>query len=610
LAGFLLLALAGRRLSRRGVATVATGSVLLAGLATSLAAVAYLGQPAREGWRLALWPWIEVGALRGEVALRLDGLSLVMALVVTVVGFLIHLYATESMEEEPGYARFFAYLNLFVGAMLVLVLADDLLLLYLGWEGVGLCSFLLIGFWYRDPETVRAARKAFVVTRVGDAAMAVGLLLLATGLGTLRLTELGPAAEATWGAGSAAVLLAAALLLAGAVGKSAQLPLQVWLPDAMAGPTPVSALIHAATMVTAGVYLLARTHALFLLAPPVMTAVALIGAATLLLAGGSALFQHDVKRVLAYSTISQLGTMFLALGVGAFSAAIFHLLTHAVFKALLFLVAGVVIDAFHHEHDLRRMGGLRHSRPLLFALALIGAGALAGVPLLTAGFFSKDAILWRAWGAGPAGPWLWGAGILGAFLTAVYIFRWLALAFLGPAPAEPGRRPGGRILAPLLVLAALSLLAGWLETPALLGGVHLLSDVLGPALPPTGHEGGSHALDAGLMAVAALAALGGIAVALAGAHRRRTAEEEGAIARLLAAGWGFDRVYAALFVRPLARLAEAVGREPVDRLWNAVAALARAASTLLAPSQSGQLRRYAALIAAGAALLLAWGILR
>ena len=611
LAGFLVLALAGRRLSRRGVATVATGSVLLAGLATSLAAVAYLGQPAREGWRLALWPWIEAGALRGEVALRLDGLSLVMALVVTVVGFLIHLYATESMEEEAGYARFFAYLNLFVGAMLVLVLADDLLLLYMGWEGVGLCSFLLIGFWYRDPETVRAARKAFVVTRVGDAAMAVGLLLLATGLGTLRLTELGPAAEATWGAGSPALLLAAGLLLAGAVGKSAQLPLQVWLPDAMAGPTPVSALIHAATMVTAGVYLLARTHALFLLAPPVMTAVALLGAATLLLAGGSALFQHDVKRVLAYSTISQLGYMFVALGVGAFSAAIFHLLTHAFFKALLFLVAGVVIDAFHHEHDLRRMGGLGRHRPLLFVLALTGAGALAGVPLVTAGFFSKDAILWRAWGSGPAGPWLWGAGVLGAFLTAVYIFRWLALAFLGPAPSEPARRPGARIVVPLVVLATLSVLAGWIETPALLGGAHLLGDVLGPALPAAGHEAGSHALEAGLMAVAALAALAGIAAGLAWA-RRRPAEDRGelAIARLLRAGWGFDRVYDALFVRPLAFVAELVGREPADRLWNAVAGLTRAASRLLAPSQSGELRRYAALIAAGAALLLAWGILR
>jgi len=610
-AGFLVLALAGRRLSRRRVATVGAGSVLLAGLATALAAVAYLGQPVREAWRQALWPWIEAGPLRVEMALRLDGLSLVMALVVTVVGFLIHLYATESMErEEEGYARFFAYLNLFVGAMLVLVLADDLLLLYLGWEGVGLCSFLLIGFWYRDPETVRAARKAFVVTRVGDAAMAVGILLLATELGTLRLSELGPAAASAWGAGSAASLLAAALLLAGAVGKSAQLPLQVWLPDAMAGPTPVSALIHAATMVTAGVYLVARTHALFLLAPPVMTAVALIGAATLLLAGASALFQNDIKRVLAYSTISQLGTMFLALGVGAFSAAIFHLMTHAFFKALLFLVAGVVIDAFHHEHDLRRMGGLGRRSPLLFALALVGASALAGVPLLTAGFFSKDAVLWRAWNAGAAGPWLWAAGVLGAFLTAVYIFRWLSLAFLGRAPSHLGPPARSRILVPLLVLGALSVVGGWVETPAVLGGVHLLSDVLSPALPVPAHETGSNALEGALMSAAALAALAGIAAGLAWAGRGPNRKEEARIVEFLRRGWGFDDLYAALFVRPLRRLAEGVGREPLDRLYDTLAALARVGNRMLAPSQSGVLRRYAALIGAGAALLLAWGILR
>ena len=281
--------------------------------------------------------------------------------------------------------------------MLVLVLADNLLLLYLGWEGVGLCSYLLIGFWYRDPANGYAARKAFVVTRIGDTAMAIGIFLIVQHLGTLDIPQVLERAGAQWTPGGTLAVTVAALLLGGAVGKSAQLPLQTWLPDAMAGPTPVSALIHAATMVTAGVYLIARTHTLFTLAPPVMFAVAVIGAATLLVAGFSALVQRDIKRVLAYSTISQLGYMFLALGVGAFSAAVFHLMTHAFFKALLFLGAGAVILALHHEQDMGKMGGLKRELPIVFWTFLAGSAALAGLPLVTAGFFSKDLILWHAW---------------------------------------------------------------------------------------------------------------------------------------------------------------------------------------------------------------------
>src|SRR5689334_4138613 len=336
-----------------------------------------------------------------------------MVLVVCWVGFLIHLYSTEFMREEEGYSRFFAYMNLFVGSMLMLVLADNLLLLYLGWEGVGLCSYLLIGFWYKDPANGRAARKAFVVTRVGDAVMAVGLFLLFTNLGTLQIQPLMQQASQQWTVGSSLVVAAAALLLGGAVGKSAQLPLQTWLPDAMAGPTPVSALIHAATMVTAGVYLVARTHVLFSLAPSVQLVVAIIGAATLLLAGFSALVQQDIKRVLAYSTISQIGYMFLALGVGAWSAAIFHLMTHAFFKALLFLGAGVVILAMHEEHDMFKMGGLRRPLPVTFWTFLIGAASLSALPLITAGFYSKDLILWSAWSSPSGSTWLWAGGLVG-----------------------------------------------------------------------------------------------------------------------------------------------------------------------------------------------------
>ncbi|MGH8683997.1 MAG: NADH-quinone oxidoreductase subunit L, partial [Nitrosospira sp.] len=373
LAGFLVLALSGRYLGHRSIAVIGTSSVALSALIAILIGIDFIAAPPPGFvYRQEAWTWIAVAGFSPGIGFYLDALSLVMVLVVTVISFLIHLYSTEFMSGDEGYARFFAYMNLFVGSMCILVLADNLLFLYLGWEGVGLCSYLLIGFWYRDPVNGRAARKAFIVTRIGDTAMAIGLFLLFTHLGTLDIQPLMQRAGQQWPEGSELAILAAALLLAGAVGKSAQLPLQTWLPDAMAGPTPVSALIHAATMVTAGVYLIARTHALFTLAPVVQLAVAVIGALTLLLAGFSAFAQKDIKRVLAYSTISQIGYMFLALGVGAWSAAIFHLMTHAFFKALLFLSAGVVIMSLHEEHNIFRMGALRKKLPVAFWTFLIG----------------------------------------------------------------------------------------------------------------------------------------------------------------------------------------------------------------------------------------------
>ncbi|HUJ70013.1 MAG TPA: NADH-quinone oxidoreductase subunit L, partial [Syntrophorhabdales bacterium] len=352
--GFLLLALGGKRFPRGVVAAFGAGSIGLSMVASFVVAGAFI----RGGclpFSQALWTWIASDGFTPAFGFYLDGLSLVMVLVVSVVGFLIHLYSIGFMMGDEGYSRFFAYMNLFVGSMLLLVLSDNLLALYLGWEGVGLCSYLLIGFWYREPEKVRAAMKAFVVTRVGDTAFAIGLFVLFTGLGTLQIQEIGQKASAVWGTGSLLAAAAALLLLGGAVGKSAQIPLQTWLPDAMAGPTPVSALIHAATMVTAGVYLIARMNALYMLAPQARLIVAIVGAVTLLIAGASALTQKDIKRVLAYSTMSQVGYMFLALGVGAWSAAIFHFVTHACFKALLFLSAGVVIRALGNEHDIFRM---------------------------------------------------------------------------------------------------------------------------------------------------------------------------------------------------------------------------------------------------------------
>ncbi len=392
------LATFGSRLSRRAVAIIGSGSIALSFVAAALVAWGFFSTPPPgHAYVQPLWTWMAAGDLNVTLGLYLDPVSLLMLLVVTFVGFLIHLYSAEYMGHDRDYSRFFAYMNLFVASMLVLILGSNILVLYLGWEGVGLCSYLLIGFWYRDPANVRAANKAFLVTRIGDTAFAIGLFLLFTRLGTLDIQRAMQLAQANWPVGSALAVAAAALLLGGAVGKSAQLPLQTWLPDAMAGPTPTSALIHAATMVTAGVYLIARTHVLFALAPEVQLAVAVIGAATLLLAALSALAQTDIKRVLAYSTISQIGYMFLALGLGAWSAAMFHFMTHAFFKALLFLAAGAVIQALHHEQDMFRMGGLRRELPVAFWSFVIGGSALAGLPLLTSGFFSKDLILWQSW---------------------------------------------------------------------------------------------------------------------------------------------------------------------------------------------------------------------
>ena len=476
---------------------------------------------------------------------------LIMILVVTFVGFLIHLYSVEYMHDDQDFPRFFAYMNLFVASMLTLVLADNLLLLYLGWEGVGLCSFLLIGFWYREPQNVRAARKAFFVTRCGDTAFALGLFLLFTHLGTLNIQDLLGRAAAQWTPGQGVAVAAAALLLGGAVGKSAQLPLQTWLPDAMAGPTPTSALIHAATMVTAGVYLIARTHTLFSLAPSVQLAVAVIGTATMLLASFSALAQRDMKRVLAYSTISQIGYMFLALGLGAWSAAMFHLMTHAFFKALLFLAAGVVIHAVH-EQDLYRMGGLRKELPLAFWSFVIGGSALAGLPLITAGFFSKDLILWQSW-AGPNGNiWFWVAGMTGAMLTSLYTFRMILLAFFGPQQLHVRAKSGLAVSSALIVLCVLSIVGGYVDTPPHFGGSPRFSNFLGGVLPPLEevHVGPITETITALSAIVVFTIGLVLAYLLFGPQRERKPAEN-VVERLWLAGWGFDWIYNGLFVVPV-----------------------------------------------------------
>ena len=633
LAGFLLL-VAGQRLSRRAVAVIGAGSVGLAAVvALGVACRFIVAPPPGHAVTQVLWTWINVAGFAPRMALCLDALSLAMTIVVTVVGFLIHLYATKFMAEqgEPpgeGYRRFFAYMNLFVAAMLILVLADNLLLLYLGWEGVGVCSYLLIGFWYRDPANGRAAMKAFIVTRIGDTALAVALCLLFVHLGTLQIQELAQRAAAQWAPGSALPLVVTALLLGGAAGKSAQLPLQTWLPDAMAGPTPVSALIHAATMVTAGVYLVARTQALFALAPAVQLLVAVLGAATLLLAGCSALAQEDLKRVLAYSTISQLGYMFLALGVGAWSAAIFHFVTHALFKSLLFLAAGVVIARLHEEHSMFRMGGLRRRLPLVFWTFLAGAFALASLPPATAGF-SKEMIVSAAWGApGRAGPWLYGAGLAGVFVTALYTFRMVFLTFFGApgdATAKALRAGAGpdagfprleRAMAlPLLVLALGCLLGGLLEWPASLGGQPRFVHFLGTIFP----EAEAHAtlaMERVLGVVAEVTALLGVLVAYLlylrypGWMRRLAAAPAGAALRSFwLGGWGFDAFYDRLLVRPYAFVARINQSDFLDRPGQWLAGLNALLHRLLSRTQTGRVRWYAASLAAGAILIVMLAVL-
>jgi NADH-quinone oxidoreductase subunit L len=606
-----VLALFGSRLSRRICAWLGTASIGASAVIAILVAGAYLSSSPTEGhWVQHLWTWMSVGDFRPEIGLYFDPVTLIMVLVITLVSFLIHLYSVEYMRDDEGFSRFFAYMNLFVAAMLTLVLANNLLLLYLGWEGVGLCSFLLIGFWYRDPANVHAANKAFLVTRVGDTAMAIGLFLLATQLRTLDIQEVMRRATEQWPLGSGLALAAAALLLAGAVGKSAQLPLQTWLPDAMAGPTPTSALIHAATMVTAGVYLIARTNALFTLAPPVQFAVALIGAATMLMSAFSAIAQRDIKRVLAYSTMSQIGYMFLALGVGAWSAALFHFMTHAFFKALLFLAAGVVIQAMHHEQDMFRMGGLRFELPLAYWSFVIGGSALAGLPLITAGFFSKDLILWQAW-AGPNGNGgFWIAGLLGATLTSFYTFRLILLVFYGPEKFEVSYKPSVVVAIPLGTLCVLSLIGGYVDTPPDFGGTPVLSNFLNKVLPALQQErvGPITELSTAFCATASFAIGFGFAYFLYAPWRPKTPRED-PLLRLWYSGWGVDWLYDRLFVIPVQFLVRKSAADMVDYVYTGIANLAELGNGALRLTQNGRTRWYATGLAAGTIVLFAVALL-
>lgn len=598
LAGFLLLAFSRGRWSENLAATVGVGSVGLAALTTLWVGLDFHGARGDGAavYTQTLWHWMAVGDFQIPITLSLDGLSLTMLSVVTGVGFLIHLYASWYMRGEEGYSRFFAYTNLFIASMLVLVLADNLLLMYLGWEGVGLCSYLLIGFYYTESKNGAAAMKAFIVTRVGDVLLAFALFILYDQLGTLNFHDLMVLAPQKLAEGSPAITWATLMLLGGAVGKSAQLPLQTWLADAMAGPTPVSALIHAATMVTAGVYLIARTHGLFLMAPDVLHLVGIVGAVTLVLAGFAALVQTDIKRVLAYSTMSQIGYMFLALGVQAWDAAIFHLMTHAFFKALLFLSSGSVILACHHEQNIFKMGGLRKSIPLVYICFLVGGAALSALPLVTAGFYSKDEILWGALANGHGALMM--AGLVGAFLTSVYTFRMIFIVFHGEAKIKAHACRGISHHLPLVVLLVLSTFIGAWITPPLAG-----------VLPAGefGHDGKlALEITSGVVAIIGI----GLAAALwLGQRRLVNAVAASAPGRFLTVwwfhAWGFDWLYDQIFVKPYLAIARLLARDPLNAVMNLPALLARWAGRGLTVSENGQLRWYAASMGLGAVIVVA-----
>jgi NADH-quinone oxidoreductase subunit L len=607
-AGALLLIIFGSRLKRSLVPVIGAGSVGLAALITLGAGIDFLSSGVNV-YDQVLWNWIRVGSFQPNVAFHLDALSLVFIFVITFVGFLIHLYSAEFMIDDDGYARFFTFLNLFVGSMLILVLADNLLLLYLGWEGVGLCSYLLIGFWYTDEKNGYAARKAFLITRVGDTAMAIGLFMLFKTFGTLQIQEIVTKAPQIWIVGSDTVVAIGFMLLGGACGKSAQLPLQTWLPDAMAGPSPVSALIHAATMVTAGVYLIARMFVIFELAPQAQQCVAIVGALTLLISGFTALTQYDLKRILAYSTISQIGYMFLALGVGAWSSAIFHFMIHAFFKALLFLGAGAIILLLHHEHNIFKMGGLRQKIPVIFWTFLIGSASLAAIPFITGGFYSKDAIVWNAFASEKGNVWLLVAAMTGAFVTSLYTFRMVFVTFFGKEKTHLSHHAGLLITLPLVVLAVLSTLGGFVEWPHNFAHIQLFSGYLSPVLPVVNLKEGIESTEWLIQLIAAGLCLTGVYLAyFFYVQSPETLENVKSSVRDLYhfahSGFGFDALYDIVFVTPFVWLASVNKGDFVDKVYEGIVSFTGIFHRMFAWTQSGIMRWYMMGIVIGTILVV------
>ena len=640
--------------TRKVIPTVVGPGVI--GLAFVIAVINFLGLSAAELHEPIVetyWQWMPVGSLSVDAAFQLDQLSMLMTLIITGVSFVIHVFSVGYMREDAGYARYFAYLNLFVFFMVVLVLGANYAVMFVGWEGVGLCSYLLIGFWFRDREKADAGKKAFIVNRIGDFGFLVAMFMLFSNLGSLDFVTVFEAAPAAFAYGGAVVTALTLFLFLGATGKSAQIPLYVWLPDAMAGPTPVSALIHAATMVTAGVYMVARSSVLFALAPVSMIVVAGIGALTALFAATIGLMQYDIKKVLAYSTVSQLGYMFIGVGTGAYAAGIFHLMTHAFFKALLFLGSGAVIHALHHAlhhthsewdaQDMRNMGGLRKYLPITWVTMWIGTLAIAGVwPF--AGFFSKDEIIWQtaARAVGPFEPWFrlyWVMALIAAMLTAFYMTRLMIMTFhgrnrLGAKEQEHLHEAPAVMWIPLAVLAALSVVGGWVNVPEAIARIPVigwlphsewLHDWLHPVVERADHVIGEHVggvlhhspFGGGEALWAMLSFLIAVSVIVAATlfFRRQvvrpaldSAEPRG-FGRVLYRKWYVDEIYDALIVRPIVGTSRALWRfidnGLIDGAVNGTGYTARAFGWVGAQLQTGQLNTYAFAAVVGVLLLLA-----
>lgn len=576
--------------------------------------------------------WIAVDTFQINAGFVVDQISSIMILIITGVGSLIHLFSIGYMHHDKGVTKYFAYLNLFIFNMLILVLGDSLLTMFVGWEGVGVCSYLLIGFWFNDSAKAAAGMKAFIVNRIGDTAFIIGMFILFMTFGTLNMHELNllapTLAESSW---LGTITIGTMMLFIGATGKSAQIPLFVWLPDAMAGPTPVSALIHAATMVTAGIYMIVRLNGLFIVAPNTMMVIAIIGAATAVLAATIGLTQFDIKKILAYSTISQLGYMFLAVGVGAFGAGMFHLMTHAFFKALMFLGSGSVIHAMHEEQDIRKMGGLRKYLPITHATFFLGWLAIIGMPPFS-GFFSKDEILWNAFSSSQGHILLWGAGVLGAVLTAFYMTRLMALTFWGKSRIDKSVHPHESpwlMTVPLVVLAILSAVGGWIGIP------HVMSEYLGhvpnlwqtwldPVIRklPAVIEGAHHdeaALEWSLMAVSVgLAALSALAAYLMYTKKEgssaKVAKAFGPIYDLVNKKYLVDEAYAVAIVNPLVEgsknLWYYVDVHFIDKATYKLTDLVRGGGSFVKSLQTGNMQQYAMYFGIGVVVALSFVLMR
>ena len=618
LLGFLLNGFLGKRFGARFVTFVGPLAIALS-FAQSLALFFQMLEAEGNVLKEHLYTWISSGNFEAGINFQVDQLSGLYLLVITGVGFLIHVYSVGYMDGESGYYRFFAYLNLFVFFMLILVLGDSFLLMFVGWEGVGLCSYLLIGYYFEKDSAAEAAKKAFLFNRIGDFGVLSAVMLIFLAFGSIEFATINAEAATQLEYGGALVTAITLLLFLGATGKSAQIPLYVWLPDAMEGPTPVSALIHAATMVTAGLYMVARLSHLFVLAPFTMNVIAVVGTATALLAATIAVTQTDIKRVLAYSTVSQLGYMFLAMGVGAFGAGVFHVMTHAFFKALLFLGSGSVILAVHHEQDMRKMGALKNKLPITYMTMLLGTFAISGIPFFS-GFFSKDEILWKAYSSPLGGPWLWGVGFLTAGLTAFYMFRMIYLTFHGESrvdshTAEHVNESPFSMTIPLMILAALAVTGGFFGVPHVF---HVIPNGMENyfqgffAEIPSGH--GTVSTEWTLMAFSVAFALLAWFFAsrlyhsgfdLAAGLRSKWES----LYQLSLNKWYVDELYNTLIIQPgrlfsthvLWRLFD---QNVIDRAVNTTADVARMVGNSIRPLQNGLTQNYALIFTLGTFLIL------